>query len=797
MIRRRPAAASGPASFRSAEPFVVRVRSRTPSIAASIRTRSGRSCRTVGSPPVIRSFSTPRPDEEAGQPGDLLVGQDLRARQERVVAPEDLRRHAVGAAEVAAVGDRDPQVVHAPAQQVGGGADAGVAAADGSRTGGRLGRRCRAWPAHGRRGGRLAAPRDAPAAEGRVRRRRRPAGRPVTRRHRPGAGRHRRDPSGTTGGARRYHRSTPPHRSALLASAPGVIGARPNAQQGTTQHGNHRFPDRIPPSVEHGSGGVPRGVGRPCRGELAGRPSPTAGTTSDAPTSHDQRGRDRGRVRSQQEGPVTTLAPGRERATPLPGQPEDTRADASRRDAGAARRRPAAPPASRARGAPARRAHEVPRRPHAGDAGRRRAGAHRDARAVPGRRHDRHRADPCPLGHRRGRAAPAGRRRRRRDQGMVEGRDRPDPRGDGAADRRPARAARGSARAARGAHRARDREGPRPHRRPSRREMGALLRRPRRRGGPGRLRGPRREPARSRRRSTTSTRTPSPRCSTSRASASRPRAPRSRPSAGRPRRRGRRRGGRRGRRAPSRTAPAEPRVEATPVADATSRRSTARPAIAASQAAAEAAAALEAAEARPMTPRPPAPSADAEPARPSRRPSPRRRHASRRSPPSPRPSEDAEATGTTLEPGARPAPRDARADAGLRRRRGGRRRGRRRPRSTRCPRSAATPSPPASPASCRPRRRAEPARDRHDPGRHDRPRQRRQHRQLQAPPRSPGRRRPRRRLVGARTASSSSPSQHDPAASLRDLIPTLPGFGARVVGAGDGIVQVSAQDPQD
>jgi hypothetical protein len=39
--------------------------------------------------------------------------------------------------------------------------------------------------------------------------------------------------------------------------------------------------------------------------------------------------------------------------------------------------------------------------------------------------------------------------------------------------------------------------------------------------------------------------------------------------------------------------------------------------------------------------------------------------------------------------------------------------------------------------------------------------------------------------------------EHDPETSIRDLVPTLPGFGARVVGTGDGIVHVSAQDPQD
>ncbi len=38
---------------------------------------------------------------------------------------------------------------------------------------------------------------------------------------------------------------------------------------------------------------------------------------------------------------------------------------------------------------------------------------------------------------------------------------------------------------------------------------------------------------------------------------------------------------------------------------------------------------------------------------------------------------------------------------------------------------------------------------------------------------------------------------HEPATALRDLIPTIPGFGARITGSGDGVIQVSAQDPQD
>ncbi len=61
------------------------------------------------------------------------------------------------------------------------------------------------------------------------------------------------------------------------------------------------------------------------------------------------------------------------------------------------------------------------------------------------------------------------------------------------------------------------------------------------------------------------------------------------------------------------------------------------------------------------------------------------------------------------------------------------------------------------------------------------------------------------RLAGvAHVGVSSGPDgeflfsvQHEQGTSLRELIPTLPGFGARVVGAGDGIVHVSAQDPQD
>jgi hypothetical protein len=61
------------------------------------------------------------------------------------------------------------------------------------------------------------------------------------------------------------------------------------------------------------------------------------------------------------------------------------------------------------------------------------------------------------------------------------------------------------------------------------------------------------------------------------------------------------------------------------------------------------------------------------------------------------------------------------------------------------------------------------------------------------------------RLAGvAHVGVSSGPDgefvfavEHDPLTPLRDLIPTVPGFAARVVGEGEGTLQVSARDPQD
>ena len=57
--------------------------------------------------------------EGAGDALDLLEGEELGAGEERVVAAEDLLGHAIDAAEVAAVGDRDPEIPHRPSQRVG------------------------------------------------------------------------------------------------------------------------------------------------------------------------------------------------------------------------------------------------------------------------------------------------------------------------------------------------------------------------------------------------------------------------------------------------------------------------------------------------------------------------------------------------------------------------------------------------------------------------------------------------------------------------------------------------------
>src|SRR5262249_5745568 len=57
-------------------------------------------------------------DEDPREPLDLLEGEQLRLREELVALAVDLCRHAIGAAEVAAVGDRDAQVVQRASEAV-------------------------------------------------------------------------------------------------------------------------------------------------------------------------------------------------------------------------------------------------------------------------------------------------------------------------------------------------------------------------------------------------------------------------------------------------------------------------------------------------------------------------------------------------------------------------------------------------------------------------------------------------------------------------------------------------------
>jgi hypothetical protein len=59
-------------------------------------------------------------DEGAGDPLDLLEAEQFAARQEKVILAERCAWHAVGAAKIATVGDRDAQVTQGPLQEVGG-----------------------------------------------------------------------------------------------------------------------------------------------------------------------------------------------------------------------------------------------------------------------------------------------------------------------------------------------------------------------------------------------------------------------------------------------------------------------------------------------------------------------------------------------------------------------------------------------------------------------------------------------------------------------------------------------------
>ena len=106
VTRCSPAAFSAAAAGARSTPLVVRARSRKPGFCASLATRSGeipaQQRLTAGEADLVDAQT----DEEVGQPINLLELQDVFAGK-----PEILRlRHAVAAAEVAPVGDRQAEI---------------------------------------------------------------------------------------------------------------------------------------------------------------------------------------------------------------------------------------------------------------------------------------------------------------------------------------------------------------------------------------------------------------------------------------------------------------------------------------------------------------------------------------------------------------------------------------------------------------------------------------------------------------------------------------------------------------
>jgi hypothetical protein len=113
----RPASFSDCALRASSEPLVVRVRSSgfagRRAQRASMATRFSRFLRSSGSPPVRRIFR--RRGRRTGRATRVISSNDSsEVRQVGVVLVEHFLRHAVHAAEVAAVGDGDAQVVQRP-----------------------------------------------------------------------------------------------------------------------------------------------------------------------------------------------------------------------------------------------------------------------------------------------------------------------------------------------------------------------------------------------------------------------------------------------------------------------------------------------------------------------------------------------------------------------------------------------------------------------------------------------------------------------------------------------------------
>ena len=96
----------------SRTPFVVSARSLIAVLLANMRISTGRSRRSSGSPPVIRTLSTPSSAKMSTRRLISSKSQNVLARQPGVL----LLRHAVRAAEIAAVGDRQAQIAQRPTE---------------------------------------------------------------------------------------------------------------------------------------------------------------------------------------------------------------------------------------------------------------------------------------------------------------------------------------------------------------------------------------------------------------------------------------------------------------------------------------------------------------------------------------------------------------------------------------------------------------------------------------------------------------------------------------------------------
>ena len=102
------------------EPLVVSVRSRSPSIGSdglsTSRSRSRRMQRLAAREPDL--LARPARTKSRASPRDLLEGEQVGAAQEGEVPAEDVLRHAVRAAEVAAVRHGDPQIAQRAGERV-------------------------------------------------------------------------------------------------------------------------------------------------------------------------------------------------------------------------------------------------------------------------------------------------------------------------------------------------------------------------------------------------------------------------------------------------------------------------------------------------------------------------------------------------------------------------------------------------------------------------------------------------------------------------------------------------------